>query len=129
MLASQCPSVRVISSVLFSGGQRTGIALERAVYARTDPTLLDDVLAAVDNHITRHLFGECETYSVPLLFTDHVIEPRGLLGGRARVVVTHGIGCLSQMDKLILMRGGIILESETYPHATFNNQSEPCEFM
>ena len=42
--------------VSLSGGQKARIALARAVYARADIYLLDDPLAAVDNHVaTREL--------------------------------------------------------------------------
>jgi ATP-binding cassette subfamily C (CFTR/MRP) protein 1 len=58
-----------------------------------------------------------------------VIGPKGLLAGRARVVVTNGIAYLPQVDKLLLMRGGIVLESDTYPHAMSNNDSELYGFM
>lgn len=34
------------------------MALARAVYARADLYLLDDVLAAVDAHVARHIFGK-----------------------------------------------------------------------
>jgi ATP-binding cassette subfamily C (CFTR/MRP) protein 1 len=37
--------------------QRARISLARAVYARADLYLLDDVLAAVDSHVARHVFG------------------------------------------------------------------------
>lgn len=57
-----------------SGGQRARISLARAVYARADllvitifiqlqgadyvlSVILDDVLAAVDSHVARHVFG------------------------------------------------------------------------
>ena len=41
-----------------SGGQRARVALARAVYARADLVLLDDVLAAVDAHVARHIYGK-----------------------------------------------------------------------
>lgn len=45
------------AGITLSGGQRARIALARAVYARADLYLLDDVLAAVDSHVARHVFG------------------------------------------------------------------------
>ncbi|KAG8835556.1 hypothetical protein FRC17_002476 [Serendipita sp. 399] len=107
-----------------SGGQRARIALARAVYARADLTLLDDVLAAVDNHVARHIF-------------DKVIGPHGLLGHKARVLVTNSVAYLSQTTNLVLMRSGIILEnapysaihadplSELYKFITIPSRSEP----
>lgn len=45
------------------------------------------------------------------------------------MVVTNGLAYLPQMDKLLLMRGGIVLESDMYPHAMSNNDSELYKFM
>jgi ABC-type multidrug transport system fused ATPase/permease subunit len=42
-----------------SGGQKARIALARAVYARADVYLLDDVLSAVDAHVATKLVEEC----------------------------------------------------------------------
>ncbi|CCA66783.1 probable YCF1-Vacuolar ABC transporter responsible for vacuolar sequestration of glutathione-S-conjugates [Serendipita indica DSM 11827] len=99
-----------------SGGQRARIALARAVYARADLTLLDDVLAAVDNHVARHIF-------------DHVIGPRGLLANKARVLVTNSVAYLAQTTNLVLMRSGIILESAPYEAIYANSQSELFKFI
>ena len=49
-----------------SGGQKQRVALARAVYHNNDVYLLDDPLAAVDAHVSAHLF-------------DKVIGPNGLL--------------------------------------------------
>ena len=49
-----------------SGGQKQRVALARAVYHNNDVYLLDDPLAAVDAHVSAHLF-------------DKVIGPSGLL--------------------------------------------------
>ncbi|KAL1745932.1 P-loop containing nucleoside triphosphate hydrolase protein [Schizophyllum fasciatum] len=88
--------------ITLSGGQRARIALARAVYARADLTLLDDVLAAVDSHVARHLF-------------DHVIGPRGILANKARILVTNSISFITQFDHIAFIRRGIILEQGTYP--------------
>ncbi|OQR99803.1 hypothetical protein ACHHYP_04419 [Achlya hypogyna] len=42
-----------------SGGQKTRVALARAVYADADVYLLDDVLAAVDAHVGARIVREC----------------------------------------------------------------------
>ncbi|CAD6904542.1 unnamed protein product [Tilletia controversa] len=44
-----------ISAATVSGGQRARISLARALYARSEFVLLEDVLAAVDVHVQRHL--------------------------------------------------------------------------
>ncbi|KAM0789886.1 hypothetical protein ACM66B_006730 [Microbotryomycetes sp. NB124-2] len=58
-----------------SGGQKQRIALARAVYAKTDIVLLDDVLSAVDSNTAAHLVDNCLNGQ--------------LLKGRTVVLVTH----------------------------------------
>ena len=55
--------------------------------------LLDDPLSAVDAHVGRHIF-------------DHVVGPQGMLRSKTRVLVTHSIGYLPQMDQIIVMKDG-----------------------
>ncbi|KAI9460421.1 P-loop containing nucleoside triphosphate hydrolase protein [Boletus coccyginus] len=87
--------------ITLSGGQRARVALARAVYARADLVLLDDVLAAVDSHVARHVF-------------DNVIGPQGLLATKARILVTNSIAYLKHFDQLAYIRRGIILECGSY---------------
>jgi ABC-type multidrug transport system fused ATPase/permease subunit len=94
-----------------SGGQRARVALARAVYARADLVLLDDVLAAVDAEVARHIF-------------DHVIGPSGLLATKARILVTNSISFLGSCDNILLIRNGIILESGTADAVMNNNKGE-----
>ncbi|KAH9975853.1 P-loop containing nucleoside triphosphate hydrolase protein [Lactifluus volemus] len=97
--------------ITLSGGQRARVSLARAVYARADLVLLDDVLAAVDSQVARHVF-------------DQVIGPRGLLATKARVIVTHGISFLSRFDHLVYLRSGIILESGSYAKFAADKESQ-----
>jgi ATP-binding cassette subfamily C (CFTR/MRP) protein 1 len=87
--------------ITLSGGQRARVSLARAVYARADLVLLDDVLSAVDSQVARQVF-------------DQVIGPRGLLATKARIVVTHSVSFLPKFDQLVYVRRGIIIESGTY---------------
>ncbi|KIJ59434.1 hypothetical protein HYDPIDRAFT_118534 [Hydnomerulius pinastri MD-312] len=97
--------------ITLSGGQRARVALARAVYARADLVLLDDVLAAVDSHVARHVF-------------DHVIGPQGLLATKARILVTNSIAYLKYFDQLAYIRRGIILECGSYRQLMSNLDSE-----
>ncbi|KAI0763773.1 metal resistance protein YCF1 [Trametes elegans] len=97
--------------ITLSGGQRARVALARAVYARADVVLLDDVLAALDSHVAKHVF-------------DHVIGPNGLLATKARIVVTNSIHFLKHFNQVLYMRRGVILESGTYSELVNNSQSE-----
>ncbi|TFY68212.1 hypothetical protein EVJ58_g1149 [Rhodofomes roseus] len=97
--------------ITLSGGQRARVALARAVYARADLVILDDVLAAVDAHVARHVF-------------DNVIGPNGLLATKARIVVTNSIHFLKQFDKIAYIRRGIIFETGTYQDLVNNSESQ-----
>ncbi|XP_071797862.1 multidrug resistance-associated protein 1-like [Asterias amurensis] len=84
-----------------SGGQKQRVSLARAVYNNADIYLLDDPLSAVDSHVGKHIF-------------DHVIGPRGLLKDKTRVLVTHGISYLPQVDHIIVIVNGEITEVGSY---------------
>lgn len=87
--------------ISLSGGQKARLGLARAVYARADVYLLDDVLSAVDQHVGRHLI-------------NNVIGPDGLLGGKARILATNAINVLKEADYMYLIRNETIHEKGTY---------------
>ncbi|KAJ7454282.1 P-loop containing nucleoside triphosphate hydrolase protein [Mycena galericulata] len=78
-----------------SGGQRQRLAIARAVYARADLVLLDDVFSALDGETEAHVFAS-------------LFGPAGLLKGKTTVLVTHGIHHLPSADKVIVMDAGKI---------------------
>ncbi|XP_071481121.1 multidrug resistance-associated protein 1-like [Diadema antillarum] len=84
-----------------SGGQKQRVSLARAVYANNDLYLLDDPLSAVDAHVAKHIF-------------EHVIGPQGLLKNKTRILVTHGISFLPQVDQIVVMVDGGISEVGSY---------------
>ena len=43
-----------------------------------------------------------------------VIGPRGLLRNKTRLLVTHGVGFLPQMDNILVMKDGHITENGSY---------------
>ena len=117
-----------------SGGQRARVALARAVYARADLVLLDDVLAAVDAHVARHIYGKsvsdsCPSYSNDRLLTDHIIGPDGLLATKARILVTNSISFLTSCSNIVLIRRGIIFESGSFDTIMSNSQGEIQKLM
>ncbi|KAH8815635.1 P-loop containing nucleoside triphosphate hydrolase protein [Xylogone sp. PMI_703] len=87
--------------ISLSGGQKARLTLARAVYARADIYLLDDVLSAVDQHVGRHLI-------------DNVLGPRGLLSSKTRILATNSIPVLMEADYIVLLRNERILERGTY---------------
>ncbi|KAF8748762.1 P-loop containing nucleoside triphosphate hydrolase protein [Rhizoctonia solani] len=81
--------------VSLSGGQKARVALARAVYARTQFVILDDVLSAVDSHTAEHIVHRCL---------------RGpLLNNRTVVLVTHHVDLvLSSAGWLVQLNEGRI---------------------
>ncbi|XP_059804131.1 ATP-binding cassette sub-family C member 3 isoform X2 [Hypanus sabinus] len=84
-----------------SGGQKQRVSLARAVYSDMDVFLLDDPLSAVDAHVAKHIF-------------DKVIGPEGMLKGKTRVLVTHGISFLPQVDRIVVLVDGKVSEMGSY---------------
>uniref|UniRef100_A0A8C0K2U2 Multidrug resistance-associated protein 1 n=1 Tax=Canis lupus dingo TaxID=286419 RepID=A0A8C0K2U2_CANLU len=68
-----------------SGGQKQRISLARAV----------------DAHVGRHIFNK-------------VLGPNGLLKGKTRLLVTHSIHFLPQVDEIVVLGNGTILEKGSY---------------
>ncbi|KAL6034061.1 hypothetical protein STEG23_018996, partial [Scotinomys teguina] len=93
-----------------SGGQRQRVSLARAVYSDANVFLLDDPLSAVDSHVAKHIF-------------DQVIGPEGVLAGKTRVLVTHGISFLSQTDFIIVIADGQVSEMGHYSALLQHNGS------
>ncbi|XP_033614348.1 multidrug resistance-associated protein 1 isoform X1 [Fukomys damarensis] len=87
--------------VNLSGGQKQRVSLARAVYCDADIYLFDDPLSAVDAHVGKHIF-------------ENVIGPKGMLKNKTRILVTHGISYLPQVDVIVVMTGGKISEMGSY---------------
>ncbi|KAL0267499.1 UNVERIFIED_CONTAM: hypothetical protein PYX00_009752 [Menopon gallinae] len=84
-----------------SGGQKQRVSLARAVYNNSDIYFLDDPLSAVDAHVGKHIF-------------EKVIGPSGILRHKTRVLVTHSITFLPEVDIIIVLNDGEITEVGTY---------------
>ncbi|NWW52642.1 MRP3 protein, partial [Pedionomus torquatus] len=93
-----------------SGGQRQRVSLARAVYSSSDIYLLDDPLSAVDSHVAKHIF-------------DKVIGPDGVLKGKTRILVTHGISFLPQVDHIVVLVDGKISEMGSYQDLLKQNKA------
>uniref|UniRef100_A0A8C3L2L3 ABC-type glutathione-S-conjugate transporter n=1 Tax=Chrysolophus pictus TaxID=9089 RepID=A0A8C3L2L3_CHRPC len=91
-----------------SGGQKQRISLARAVYQRSSIYLLDDPLSAVDAHVGQHIF-------------EHVLGPNGLLKDKTRVLVTHMISVLHQVDNVVVLVDGMIAEIGSYQELSRRN--------
>ncbi|KAJ7416042.1 multidrug resistance-associated protein 6 [Willisornis vidua] len=110
-----------------SGGQKQRVNLARAVYQKASIYLLDDPLSAVDAHVGQHIF-------------EHVLGPNGLLKDKkpaecnssswqgntrtvvtipscfkqTRVLVTHTVNILPQVDNIVFLVDGMISETGSY---------------
>lgn len=87
-------------NVPFSG-QKQRVAIARAVYSNSDVFLLDDPLSAVDSHVGKHIF-------------EKVIGPKGILRNKTRILVTHGVVFLPEVDQIVVLKNGEISEVGTY---------------
>ncbi|NXF93851.1 MRP6 protein, partial [Eubucco bourcierii] len=84
-----------------SGGQKQRVSLARAVYQKASIYLLDDPLSAVDAHVGQHIF-------------EHVLGPNSLLKDKTRVLVTHRVNILPQVDSIVFLVDGTISEVGSY---------------
>ncbi|KAF6136410.1 hypothetical protein GIB67_019293 [Kingdonia uniflora] len=82
-----------------SGGQKQRIQLARAVYQDCDIYLLDDIFSAVDAHTGSEIFKECV---------------RGALKNKTVLLVTHQVDFLHNVDLILVMRDGMIVQSGKY---------------
>uniref|UniRef100_A0A670ZSF1 ABC-type glutathione-S-conjugate transporter n=1 Tax=Pseudonaja textilis TaxID=8673 RepID=A0A670ZSF1_PSETE len=93
-----------------SGGQKQRVSLARAVYSNADIYLLDDPLSAVDAHVGRHIF-------------DKVLGPEGLLQNKTRILVTHNLSFLAQVDDIVVLEAGTVTERGSYSTLLANSGS------
>ncbi|KFW01139.1 Canalicular multispecific organic anion transporter 1, partial [Eurypyga helias] len=84
-----------------SGGQKQRVSLARAVYSNADIYVLDDPLSAVDAHVGKYLF-------------EQVLGPKGLLQKKTRILVTHSISFLPQVDNIVVLVAGAVSEHGSY---------------
>ncbi|PHU21968.1 ABC transporter C family member 4 [Capsicum chinense] len=82
-----------------SGGQKQRIQLARAVYQDCDIYLLDDIFSAVDAHTGSEIFKE---------------SVRGILKDKTILLVTHQVDFLHNVDLILVMRDGMIVQSGKY---------------
>lgn len=81
-----------------SGGQKARISLARAIYAQADLYIIDDVLAAVDQHTAKHLIRE-------------VLGPQGILSNKTRIMVSNHVPAVLAAEHITLLENGSIAES------------------
>ena len=96
-----------------SGGQKARVALARALYVDADVFLLDDVLAAVDQHVQRHLLHHILLpphgllrHAAPITTDNSTSGAAPGFGVKTVVVVTNQLDWLSKADFVIALGGG-----------------------
>lgn len=87
--------------ISLSGGQKARISLARAVYSEADIYIMDDCLAAVDEHVGKHLIQQ-------------VLGPHGILRNQARILATNSTRVLRSADAIYYLQEGQIAEQGTY---------------
>ena len=89
--------------VNLSGGQKTRLAIARALYSDADVYLLDDPISALDINVGKKVMEEG--------FIRY-------LKGKTRIIVTHALAYLPYFDHIIVMDEGRIVEQGTYQEIT-----------
>ena len=85
--------------VNLSGGQKTRVAIARAIYSNKDVYLFDDPISALDVHVGK------------LVMEEGII---GYLAGKTVVIATHALAYLPYFDFILIMDEGRIVERGTY---------------
>uniref|UniRef100_A0A8B9H3T1 ATP-binding cassette, sub-family C (CFTR/MRP), member 10 n=1 Tax=Astyanax mexicanus TaxID=7994 RepID=A0A8B9H3T1_ASTMX len=100
------------NGVTLSGGQKSRLALARAVYMDKDIYLLDDPLAAVDADVAQHLMEKCIL---------------GILKNKTRILCTHRIEFVEKADMVVLMDGGTVVKTGIDQPITYNQINQTID--
>ncbi|KAK7051247.1 hypothetical protein VNI00_004747 [Paramarasmius palmivorus] len=85
--------------ISLSGGQKQRLNICRAIYCDTDIQIFDDPLSALDAHVGKAVFQN-------VLLNAPV--------GKTRILVTHALHFLPQVDYIYVVADGRIVERGTY---------------
>ncbi|KAK0204702.1 P-loop containing nucleoside triphosphate hydrolase protein [Desarmillaria ectypa] len=85
--------------ISLSGGQKQRMNICRAIYCDTDIQIFDDPLSALDAHVGKAVFQNVLRSAAP---------------GKTRILVTHALHFLPQVDYIFTIAGGHIAERGTY---------------
>ncbi|KAL3426779.1 hypothetical protein PVAG01_00288 [Phlyctema vagabunda] len=92
------------NGISLSGGQKQRLAIARAVYARREVAIFDDVFSGLDATTERHVF-------------DRLFGPTGLLriNNTTIIVATHAVNLLPWADQIVALgKSGQIVEQGTF---------------
>lgn len=82
-----------------SGGQKQRISIARIIYSDPDILLVDDALSALDANVGKKIF-----YNV---FKDYAKD-------KTRLMTTHALQYIEEVDRIVFMEDGQIIEQGTY---------------
>ncbi|KAG0277921.1 hypothetical protein BGZ95_005074, partial [Linnemannia exigua] len=85
--------------VNLSGGQKARLSLARSVYYNAEMVIMDDPLSAVDAHVGKRLWQDCVLHE---------------LSNKTRVIATHQLHVLPDVDYVVCMKHGRIAEQGTF---------------
>ncbi|KAG0229963.1 hypothetical protein BGX31_006020 [Mortierella sp. GBA43] len=85
--------------VNLSGGQKARLSLARSVYYDAEVVVMDDPLSAVDAHVGKSIWEDC------------VLQE---LGKKTRIIATHQLHVLPDVDYVICMKHGRVTEKGTF---------------
>ncbi|CAL9735628.1 bile pigment transporter 1 [Monosporozyma servazzii] len=99
--------------ITLSGGQKARVSLARAIYARADIYLLDDILSAVDAGVRRKI--------IELVFD----QDNGLLKNKTVILTTNAISVLQHSERIYALENGHIVEEGSYKSALCDDGTTP----
>ncbi|TFK27186.1 ATP-binding cassette transporter YOR1 [Coprinopsis marcescibilis] len=85
--------------ISLSGGQKQRLNICRAIYCDTDIQIFDDPLSALDAHVGKAVF-------------QNVLQDS--LSGKTRILVTHALHFLPQVDYIYVISDGQVVERGPY---------------
>lgn len=85
--------------ISLSGGQKQRLNICRAIYCDTSIQIFDDPLSALDAHVGKAVF-------------QNVLQ--NSLSGKTRILVTHALHFLPQVDYIYVIADGRVAEQGTY---------------
>lgn len=100
--------------VNMSGGQKARLSLARSVYYDAEMVIMDDPLSAVDSHVGKRLWEDCVLHE---------------LSNKTRVIATHQLHVLPDVDFVVCMKHGRIAEQGTFRELMSNQQGDFFKLM
>lgn len=82
-----------------SGGQKARVALARAIYSAADIFILDDVLSAVDNHVSNEI-------------VKNVFDAGGILAGKTVIMATNNALLVEVALRVVQLENGEIVSNK-----------------